>query len=856
MHDSDVYWPNANQEQHELPVPEASTSDFISIGPHYEDVLLCDTTENGAANECMSQTDMDNASNVHNINSASFTAESSLDGSSEESSSNSATSFGDSSSAVSSSESSSEDDSVKSSSASDSEVSDIESNNSDDSDCGVFQSPKVFKGCNITEDEGVLVLMSLFTKYKLDKEQMGGILKSVLKFLPKYNNMPKTQYALFQYVEKLSPVSKETIHYYCSTCHYYLGMTEMVCTLCSGECHKFFQLSLVDQIRNLFECHGMADAMDKYRTERTSLPSDSVSDLLDGTEFKRARIDGQYNITLVGHTDGISVSKSSNASLWPLEFVIAEVPPCLRFNLVLVAGIWLDESKPYMNTYFEPFRKALHELYERGVAWIHPRTKEQHTSFVTVPVFCGDAPVRAQVQNILSHGGRHCCNVCEQKTKKLPPQPLVPGKKKKPRRRVFTFEEELLLRTDERMHEQGKETRRRKAAGHKRVRPEKGVKGPSVVSDFPRCDRSTVVYPEYMHLILCLLKDFMSLWFEKDGPWSLKAHRDVINTFLTSIRVPDFITRIPRSTEQFSKWKANELRSFLLYYSPIILSQCMKPEYFQHWILLVSSLYLLLQDTIPEADIAKADIMLKLFCRDFAALYKPEFYTYYVHNLCHLALSVERNGPLQCSSAFMFESFNGILAQFIHGTKNQGQELVNNVRLAFGVGVLKARNLIPSLYCDQPVIEFRNRVQGFTFSKEERDLLSASNKFKEPITLYYRALIRRQVYTTCMYTRQRKRNNYTICYESATAAGISSRSYGEIKYLCQAGDESLALVRKLSVDHLRTFSHAETGVVIKHIIPIKETDIVDVIDLKNIICKVIRVESYICIRPNRTEYNL
>ncbi|KAK3925993.1 Putative phosphoenolpyruvate synthase regulatory protein [Frankliniella fusca] len=144
----------------------------------------------------------------------------------------------------------------------------------------------------------------------------------------------------------------------------------MKCTICNGESHKFFQIPLADQIRNLFENHGLADLIDKYNADRSNLDlSNSYADLLDGSEFKRAHVDGQYNLDLMGHTDGISVSVSSNVSLWPLEWVIAQLPPTLRLNYVLVNGVWLDESKPYMNTMMKPFTRELEDLRENGVQW-------------------------------------------------------------------------------------------------------------------------------------------------------------------------------------------------------------------------------------------------------------------------------------------------------------------------------------------------------------------------------------------------------------------------------------------------------------------------------------------------------
>ncbi|KAK3919934.1 Pyrimidine monooxygenase RutA [Frankliniella fusca] len=586
---------------------------------------------------------------------------------------------------------------------------------------------------------------------------------------------------------------------------------------------------------------------------------------------------------------------------------MAQLPPNLRFKFVLVNGIWLDESKPYMNTTMKPFATELQTLREKGVRWTHPKTKVVCTTHVTAPSFCADAPARAQLQNILSSWKDF-----------HPQQPVVPGEEKKSRRRVYTFEESIVLRTSDRMEQQGLERRRFQLESGRKPKPVKEVKGPSVLSKFPGCDRSTAVFPEYMHLILCLLKEFMTLWFERDGPWSFKEHRDAINESLKRISVPDFVTRIPRSTEHYSKWKANEFRSFLLYFSPIILSKYMKVEYFQHWLLLVASFYLLLQECVPESDVTKANLMLshsdstqskcsfdvslhfqglilflnevellacrgptlRVFCRSFPVLYKQEFYTYYVHQLCHLPLTVQRHGPLHCNSAFMFESFNGTLAKFIHGTKNQGKELVNNIRIAFGVEALRAR----TLYCsttNQPLtVELRNEIRNFNFSEEDVNLL---HSLKTPVKPFYRAIIRRESFTCSLYTRQKKRNNFTICYSSSSSGGkayrrvlrtksdlsdlverrayrsdfvLRTRRYGEIKYFCSSDDRHLAIVERLDLDHCNTFLHEDSGVVIKHIIPIKLSTVTEIIQLDQILCKVIRVKNFICLRPNTYEYNL
>lgn len=737
------------------------------------------------------------------------------------------------------------------------EDSDCSEVDSDGSDSNQFHSPDLYAGSCVSQDEAVLEIMKLFVKHKMEKTVVGSFLQTTLKLIPNNNNMPKSQHLLFQYVEKLCPISREIVHYYCSVCHFYLGTTEKHCTVpnCGNPPKKFYQLSISDQIKYLFEHQGLAEIIDKYESQRQSRSNNSLlSDLCDGSEFKRSRIPGKYNLTTLGHTDGIPISESSNMSMWPLENVISELPPHLRYKFVIICAIWIDESKPTLNTFLKPYVEELKLLATDGVKWIHPVTKESHTTFVTNPSFCVDAPVRSSIQNCQSFNSKYGCNMCEQKTKKLPQEPVQLGVQRKKRKRVFTFEEnESTMRTAERMDLQGDKTleiRRGKRPGQK-FKAVKGVRGKSVVSSVPGCDRSTAVFPEYMHLLMCILKDFMKIWFEKDGPWSLKAHEDKINNFLESIRVPDFLTRIPRSTVYYSKWKANELRSFLLYYSLVILSECMTDNYFQHWILLVSAFNLLLQDSVTVTNIARAKVLLKMFCREFPKLYDPKFYTYYFHNLLHLHLVVERFGPLWSSSAFQFESFNGTLAKFIHGSKNQGQELINNLKLAFGVEVLSARVSQAAFASGMPVAEFRNKIKSFKFSAAQRQVLIANN-ITGQIFVFYRARVHRDIFTSVVYVRQKRRNNYTVCYKNSE----DQKCYGEIQCFCECNDKKIALLSRFGIDHQRVFRHIATGTVISHIIPIKQTETIDLIALQSILFKVIRVGDFVCLRPNRYEVNL
>ena len=71
------------------------------------------------------------------------------------------------------------------------------------------------------------------------------------------------------------------------------------------------------------------------------------------------------NISFTWNTDGISVFKSSNYSIWPIYLAINELPLDKRWNSnnTILAGLWLGHQKPDMLLFLKPFTESLTTLY-------------------------------------------------------------------------------------------------------------------------------------------------------------------------------------------------------------------------------------------------------------------------------------------------------------------------------------------------------------------------------------------------------------------------------------------------------------------------------------------------------------
>jgi hypothetical protein len=371
---------------------------------------------------------------------------------------------------------------------------------------------------------------------------------------------------------------------------------------------------------------------------------------------------------------------------------------------MLLCGVFVDKVKPKMNTFLRPFVNSLKNLYEQGgVSWTHPVSQETLKSQVVCPVVCADAPAKAILLNVKQFNHRYGCNICEQKAEIVPlsqeeilAQENVPPRKRKRAKRRFVFHEgDLPLRVGERMVLQG-------IAAERSGKTRKGVIGHATLGELPKFDRAKCICAEYLHTVLLgTVKYLLTLMFTVRGSWYIGDHIDEIDNILLSIKVPDYIKRLPRGLKDLKYFKGSELRALLLFYSLIAFKPYMKENYYQHWMLFVCAIYLLLKDCISDNDLKAADVMLRCFVRDIHKLFNDKCYTYNMHTLLHLVQLVQRWGPLWATSAFDFESYNGYITKSVHGTKHLGKELLHNIQIIQSTRVLE--NSIISSHNEQPV---------------------------------------------------------------------------------------------------------------------------------------------------------
>ncbi|XP_066599992.1 probable serine/threonine-protein kinase DDB_G0283337 [Prorops nasuta] len=110
-----------------------------------------------------------------------------------------------------------------------------------------------------------------------------------------------------------------------------------------------------------------------------------------------------------------------------------------------------------------------------------------------------------------------------------------------------------------------------------------------------------------------------------------------------------------------------------------ILFDILEPAYVTHYVLFVSSIYLLMKNSITRQEIELASRNLHKFISQCEQLYGKCHMTCNIHSLLHLSQCVIDFGPLWVTSCFPFESLNGSLKKFIRSSKRSEIQISSSI---------------------------------------------------------------------------------------------------------------------------------------------------------------------------------
>lgn len=573
-------------------------------------------------------------------------------------------------------------------------------------------------------------------------------------------------------------------------------------------------LSIEEQMSSIVQ--RLFDKLQKP-TEETVM-GEILHDIYNGSIYQQLFSEGALEwsdsvitLTMMWDADGIRFTKSSLWAAWIFRLVINELPQNLRHKKenVIVGNIWFGDSKPITNLYMRGVKVEVLELMN-GIEVTLPNGK---LITVKIIVMCGkcDLQAKAMMLNLHQWNGKWGCNNCLHEGTMID------------RVRVYPVQENE-LRTDE-----GTEEHATKALVT--GKPFLGVKAPSMFAKMVYKYVTSTGIDKMHNMYGGHAKFHVQLIFDdefKDFDYSLCEYSNFVDQVLPKIKSPWYVKRIPREfTKNRPHLKANELKNWMHYYSLPILSKIMSPEYLEcHKLLLLGIAYLSATSVTPHM-LKVGEAALFRYTRLFQDLYGEKSMVMNSHLIEHLALIVQRLGPLHTSICFTMEDFLGKLKKDVHGTKDPQKQLVSAIARTASLSVLKAKvmkknsrvyDLVQSfnsgcgklkralLYGNFWMLGKSLKVKEKSLTAEVRQALCDAGQSGKQYWTYSRLLKGRSQFHSTAYTRPKKTNSTCVSFNcnGQHQFGII-RTFIKIKdcsckSICKCASNDFALISTCQVD--------------------------------------------------------
>lgn len=352
------------------------------------------------------------------------------------------------------------------------------------------------------------------------------------------------------------------------------------------------------------------------------------------------------HIKIAVGVDGLPISKSSSGQLWP---ILAYIMPYRSY--VFPIGIYYGYQKPQdSNDFLYDFISEALELTTNGIT-INNKIKK-----VTLEVMCCDVPAKSYLLRVKGHSGFFSCTRCTHEGEYINNRVCFPynaiGHKKR-------SHDDYVSMNNEEHH----------------ISP--------IISSIvliPNINVTDFFSLDYMHLAcLGVMKKLINLWMTNGPPnvrlSSLKVKKlssslNKIHNCLTN----DFV-RKPRGIEEYPRYKATELRQFLLYTGPVVLKGILSDECYQHFMTLNIAMRILLS-TDHSKYVGYAANLLDYFVKTFEQMYGSHFVSHNVHSLLHVVDDYVKYGPLDNCSCFPFENYMKVLKRMIRKHDKPLQQII------------------------------------------------------------------------------------------------------------------------------------------------------------------------------------
>jgi len=355
--------------------------------------------------------------------------------------------------------------------------------------------------------------------------------------------------------------------------------------------------------------------------------------------------------------DGLPISKSTSQQFWP---ILGYIVP--NNNAVFPIGIYFGLEKPAdSNDFIFDFVSEAKDLIMNGIII----NNELYS--VRIHFICCDTPAKSFVLKIKGHCGFFSCTRCQIEGEYLLKRTCFPPSQSTAQPSVRTHDG-YIQRVQEEYHSCSTSI--------------------SCIVDLPEFNVVSNFPLDYMHMV-CLgtMKKLIKLWMK--GPLTVRLPSHKVHILSDSIKglkisFPCEFSRKPRGLDEIARWKATELRTFLLYVGPIVLQDVVSNDCFKHFMSLNVAMIILLSPNFSSY-LQYARDLLKYFVEMFEKIYGSHLISHNIHGLLHIADDYEIYGPLDKCSAFPFENHMKKLKSMLRKPDKPLEQVIHRYHESLGV---------------------------------------------------------------------------------------------------------------------------------------------------------------------------
>lgn len=361
-------------------------------------------------------------------------------------------------------------------------------------------------------------------------------------------------------------------------------------------------------------------------------------------------------INLICNVDGLPLFKSSAYQVWPILCQFGYFKP-------FVVGLYGGKIKPCASELLADFAEELKTFKQ-------PEEILGKVFNISLFAITCDAPGRALLKGTVEHSGYYACERCN-----------LTGFSVHGRIVYDKCQETVTNRNNADLKAGLYSQKDNDVRCHLHTRtPLFDVEDLDMIQDFAL---------DYMHLVNLGVMRRMLYYYK--GTYARIFNGRLSTPYLKEIsrllanlngKLPSDFVRQTRSLEDVNRWKATELRTFLLYVGIVVLKDILNPQMYKHFLSLSLAIRMLCEENnvIRKTYLSHAQKLLEYFVSNAHEHFGETFCVYNVHCLLHITDDVEHfQSSLDEISCFQFENFLQQLKRLVRGKQNPLVELAKRL---------------------------------------------------------------------------------------------------------------------------------------------------------------------------------